>query len=301
MFRIVVFLSIVFILATSCRGNLEGTAESEPSQNPPPVATASFVAFGDWGSGDENQEAVAAAIGGYCGIQPCEFVLTLGDNFYDEGVESVDDPLWEEVYRDVYGSLGLPFYAVLGNHDTKGNIQAQIDYSEVDSSWHMPAAYYSFARPSSSPFVEFFVLNSDDLDQDQRIWLGRTLSESQAAWKILVMHHPVYSNGNHGDDDAGNNEDLLPIICNRIDLVVSGHDHNFAYLRSDEDGCSIEQLVIGTGGAGLRDVDEEDLRVVATGSFYGFGWFQVTPTTVTFRMIKTDGQEFYSTSFQSPR
>ncbi len=261
----------------------------------------SFLAIGDWGSGDEDQKRVAKAMKTTCATQTCGFVLTLGDNFYDEGVASTTDPLWQSVYRDVYGSLGLPFYAILGNHDTEGNIQAQIDYSKTDSTWHMPGEYYSFTMPGGStpPLMEIFVINSEDFDYKQQIWLSQALSKSTALWKLLAMHHPLISNGEHGDDDAGIKEELLPIICNRTSLILSGNDHIFSHLRSSIDGCWVEQLVIGNGGASLYEVSS-DSRAVSSGSFFGFGRFEVTKEKIAFQMIQTDGTVYYSTSWAVP-
>lgn len=263
--------------------------------------SVSFISFGDWGSGSENQQAVATAIKNFCNEETCEFVLTLGDNFYNSGVTNVTDPQWEEKYRNIYGDLNLPFYAALGNHDAGGNIQAQIDYSELDSSWHMPATCYSFIWPEASnpPLAEFFIFHSTDFDEEEQNCLSRALAGSQATWKLLAMHHPIYSNSDHGNDDVGNNEELLPIICNKVDLVLSGHDHVFSHLSSDEDGCPIEQLIIGNGGKSLYDIDTSDPRVRSTGKFYGFGWFEITAGQVNFRSVTKEGELFYQTSWNN--
>lgn len=48
-------------------------------------------------------------------------MLALGDNFYDNGVASTDDALWEKAFRSVYmgygPSLAVPWHPVFGNHD----------------------------------------------------------------------------------------------------------------------------------------------------------------------------------------
>lgn len=273
--------------------------DEEPTPTGTGESSASFVAFGDWGTGGDEQREVASAIGDYCETENCEFILTLGDNFYSDGVESVTDEQWEEKYHDVYDFLDLPFYASLGNHDNNGNIQAQIDYSEIDPDWNMPEENYSYTWPENAdPVVEFFVFNSDYprfREESAQNWMREAIAESQADWKILVMHHPIYSDGNHGDDDQGNNEFLFPIICNEVDLVVSGHDHNFAHLRGPDADCPIEQLVIGTGGAGIRDsVTETEAQVIGRGNFHGFGWFQITSDEIFFRMVESDGDYFYT-------
>lgn len=261
--------------------------------------SVSFITFGDWGSGTQDQQAVADAATRYCSKQPCGFVLTLGDNFYQSGVDSIHDPKWKSYYKDIYKNLHLPFYAVIGNHDERGSIQAQIDYSKIDSTWHMPGSFYSIKLPSTTltPILEIFVINNGDdkFQDDEKRWLTNALAQSKASWKILAMHEGVISNGDHGDDPAGINDLLVPVICGKVDLVVSGHDHSFAHLKGPWAGCMVDQMIVGTGGKSLRSVNTKDSRVLSTGAFYGFGWFSVTPKQLKFRMIKTDGSAYYET------
>lgn len=313
-------LFLFFLLLVGCGHETnfidEDTQDRPPSsnqnQNPNPnlnpnsnqTGTAvSFVTFGDWGADRDEPREVAGAISDYCTANPCDFIVTLGDNIYDNGVESIEDPLWQERFHDVYDFLGLVFYASLGNHDNNGNIQAQIDYTDVVDNWVMLDEHYTFSKPDAvrPPLADFFIINSDwpNFDGVAQVWLDGAIADSDATWKFLAMHHPIYNAGRgHGDGDDGYIEDLVPIICDRIDLVLSAHDHDFNYVRSDEDGCLIDQFVIGTGGQSLHDVNLSDPRLIAGGSFYGFGWFQVTPKSILFRMIDTLGETFYEAIFE---
>ena len=61
-----------------------------------------FVALGDGGEGNATQYKVGEAIKKWCQAQSddapgCDFALYLGDNFYDDGVESVDDPHFKQI------------------------------------------------------------------------------------------------------------------------------------------------------------------------------------------------------------
>ena len=57
--------------------------------------------------------------------------------------------------------------------------------------------------------------------------MDRALS-ADAPWKILMMHRPVWSRGNHGSDERGLNARLVPIIDRHgVDSVLSGHDHHY--------------------------------------------------------------------------
>lgn len=75
-----------------------------------------------------------------------DFFVVAGDNFYDEGVKSVDDEAFQRAYKNVYTatSLNKPWNLVLGNHDWRGNPEAEIQYSKRDARWNMPAHYYTF-------------------------------------------------------------------------------------------------------------------------------------------------------------
>lgn len=320
------FITLAFFISAAC-GNPQNPAQPPPSQGGGSVNApggggggddsggtgggsgdgvtgdaVSFVTFGDWGTGNDDQKAVAAALKNYCGTETCEFVVTLGDNFYPNGVSSTSDEQWKEKYTDIYAGLNIPFYASLGNHDENGSVEAQINYSSVDPSWHMPAGQYSFTMPEGGePIIEFFIIRSQYphfRETAAQGWLMSAIDASRAKWKILVMHHPLINNGKHGDDDQDNGEFLTPIICSKIDLIFSGHAHSFSHLRAKVDGCPIEQLIVGTGGAGLKSVDTADPRVIATKSMLGFGWVSVSASEAEFRMIAADGSVYYWTEWQ---
>lgn len=70
-----------------------------------------------------NQAAVARQMSLYVnrtGAAPA-CVLSLGDNFYDDGVASIEDTLWTQAWSSVYLSFGpslrVPWHPVFGNHD----------------------------------------------------------------------------------------------------------------------------------------------------------------------------------------
>jgi len=48
-----------------------------------------FVALGDTGKGNPSQYQVGAAIGAHCAKLGCDFVVLLGDNFYQNGAFTV--------------------------------------------------------------------------------------------------------------------------------------------------------------------------------------------------------------------
>jgi tartrate-resistant acid phosphatase type 5 len=175
-----------------------------------------FFIVSDWGwNGFKAQQAVADQMARSAERIEPSFVISCGDNFQVNGVESVQDPLWitnfENVYRSVY--LQCDWFPVLGNHDYKGNTQAQIDYSKISRRWRLESRYYTFVRRindsvsarfiflDTPPFVTDYYRKPgfpDIPQQDtaaQLAWLRDVLANSKEQWKLVFGHHPVFSGG----------------------------------------------------------------------------------------------------------
>lgn len=182
------------------------------------------LAFGDSGTGGKGQFQVAAAMEEVCKARGCDLALMLGDNFYPNGVGSVADEQWCPKFETPYEPLGIPLYAVLGNHDNstrngEGNNNArgdfQVDYARAHpTGWFkLPTRYYRFSAPQTPRLAEFFALDSSPLTahepdpaprfephayaRTQTRWLKERLRKSRARWKIAFAHHPYRSNGLH--------------------------------------------------------------------------------------------------------
>ena len=64
--------------------------------------TVNFLVLSDWGRcGDAIQRAVADGMATVAATDAPEFVIACGDNFYEAGVESVDDPHWQASFENV--------------------------------------------------------------------------------------------------------------------------------------------------------------------------------------------------------
>jgi acid phosphatase len=215
-----------------------------------------FLVFGDWGRhGEKDQVEVAMQMEIAANANKPQFIISVGDNFYERGVASTEDPQWEKTFENIYTapSLQVPWYVTLGNHDYKGNCDAQIAYSQLSKRWNMPARYFTVTRQiDAATAVDFFYLDTTPMvrsywhepgyrehvrTQDvpkQLAWFKAALAASTAPWKIVIGHHPIYSGGGilgHGDTRELI-ADVLPLLKQyQVQAYFNGHDHNLQHLQ----------------------------------------------------------------------
>jgi predicted phosphodiesterase len=212
--------------------------------------------------------------------QPFDFAITLGDNFYPRGMESPSDSRWETWWSALYDPLKIHFYASFGNHDWNqpNSPAAEILFSGRSPSWRMPAAYYTF---EAGP-VQFFALDTDIISEAQLLWLNEALDKSRATWKVVYGHHPIYSAGQHEDNDEKIAQ-LLPVLKDRADIYLAGHDHDMQHLKPEG---SLHFFVAGTGGK-LRTI-EPGPRSLFARSARGFAVLDADAAKLTVTFVEED-------------
>lgn len=263
--------------------------------------SVSFIVIGDWGRrGSFNQSLVAYQMGKIGEKIDLDFVVSTGDNFYDNGLFSEHDPNFEQSFSNIYTapSLQKQWYSVLGNHDYRGDAEAQLSsvLREIDSRWICLRSFVVDAElvemffVDTTPFVKEYYTEADGHSYDWRAVPSRnsyvkallrdlevSLKSSKARWKIVVGHHAMRSIGHHGDTKELN-EELLPILKeNGVDLYMNGHDHCLQHM-SDEDS-PIQFLTSGAGSKAWRG--------------------DINPVTINPKLLKFyyDGQGFMSARF----
>ena len=246
-------------------GATSGGTPPPPPVTPVPKAVR-FVAMGDVGDGSAGQLKIAGTVEAKCKQDGCDFVQLLGDNLYESGASSVDDPIWQANFEVPYAAINLDFYAVLGNHDygnggqgtdfLKG--QNEVDYTKKSKKWKMPSAYFHFEKENA----QFIALDTNmalfgqagTQKTDVTAWLAASKSE----WKIALGHHPYKSNGPHGN--AGNYDGiplspisgknvqtfLEEVVCGKVDVYLCGHDHSRQWLNVS---CKGTELAVSGAGA----------------------------------------------------
>ena len=210
-----------------------------------------FMVIGDWGrDGAFHQRQVAAAMSEF---QSSQLVVTTGDNFYQHGVSSIRDPKWDTSFNRIYTNVPQRWYAVLGNHDYGGRVEAQIERSFNDPRWRMPDYWFDVRLDAyGRPDVHLFFINTVAWrgrekfpynllgssirkrdPQNQREWLQDRLARSDAPIKIVFGHHPIYSVRTRGSYYGMADLDGM-LFDHGVTAYVNGHDHCMYHISAPD-------------------------------------------------------------------
>lgn len=131
-------------------------------------------------------------------------IILLGDNFYEEGVENINDKLWMN-YIDAFKNIpSKNIHSILGNHDYIKNPNCQIN----NNYWNTPNFNYkmSFSNHTDLYFIDTIPLhvnhcgiskdkieevhndNLKNIIKNQLNWLKTELNESKDKKKIIFGH-----------------------------------------------------------------------------------------------------------------
>lgn len=174
-----------------------------------------------------------------------EFLVCGGDL-----TERPTDMHWGETFRDVDSiTQAMPLLNVTGNHDYLKGLICRLErrFSLVFSYFLDNMVGDSQVYTLRYGDAQFFLLDSNrELPYllSQRLWLKLQLEASRAKWKILVLHHPLYSL-------KGNNNLVQRWLFNPlveeygVDLVLQGHEHAYARMaRKQDDGSPTTPVYI---------------------------------------------------------
>ncbi len=257
-----------------------------------------FAIIGDSGRGSVEQHEVAARMVAYRQRFDYRFVLMAGDNIY-EGPATPED--YRLKFAEPYQLLleaGVKFFAVLGNHDDP----QQINYGPFNMDGDR---YYTFTPPVDlitrlNTRVRFFALDSTALDGEQMQWLERELHESDAEWKIALLHYPLYTSGRYALAARGHRFALeSAFVDGGINVVFSGHEH--FYQRSQ---LQKNILYFVTGGAGSLRAGDAKLSAAIAKSYdsdYHFMLAEITDEGFFFQAINRKGETVDAGSLKRPK
>jgi hypothetical protein len=166
-------------------------------------------------------------------------------------------------------------YSVLGNHDwrtSRAAALAEVAYLQSTPPFYMRGLMYRVKPPAANGQVEIFAIDTKVLlagttvyedaladdgselpptelevpepwsmpateeERDMAGWLERALRESDARWKIVIGHHPLWSSaGSKYEQARAMRRLILPALCKYADMYLAGHEHT---LEVHSDSCA---------------------------------------------------------------
>lgn len=192
-----------------------------------------------------------------------DFMVNLGDLTNDS-----DNNEWN-CYAATFDGVNAAqtFAPVAGNHDGLGvwhwfDNMFNLDTSE--SVQTLNGVNYSFDYGNA----HFAVVNTNDMlsvSLSQLKWLRNDMNSTDKDWKIVFMHKSPYTLGKDGKwpDALYLTESLTRVLdaCD-VDLVMSGHDHQYLRTKSLKggkvvgDGEGVTYVLAGTAGSKRYEIRE---------------------------------------------
>ncbi len=201
------------------------------------AASIRMLAVGRQGYGNKASRRIADAMEAVAAGIPTHGVLYLGDNFYPRGVKSVDDDQWQSKFEYLYDGAhlrGMPFFAVIGNHDAEGDVMVQVRYAlerRGSGRWQMDGQHYwrDFGRVNGRTLVRVVFLNTIDLQKNPAPELAFARDAWAAPgdpfWRVVAGHYAVRSVTKEAYTRDRTLSALLPeVISMDLDLYISAND-----------------------------------------------------------------------------
>lgn len=272
-----------------------------------------FIILNDAGhNGYKDQKIVAETMGVIAEAAEVRTILSAGDQLHFSGVQHKLDPFWISNFEMIYTHpqlLKSDWYAIPGNHEYRGNVDAFIAYNEISSRWKMPARYYTLSYKlqnkktlrvlmlDTTPMMERYRGDAKDeaAQQDykkQLVWADSVLTHSPGDWNFIVGHHPIYANtSKKPSQQADMQRRLEPILKkHKADFYVSGHIHNFQHIIKSD---SPIHYIVNTSAGNSRSIKDHkglEFGYDKTGFILG----EVSDKFLIIRLINSKGEIVYS-------
>lgn len=125
----------------------------------------------------------------------------------------------------------LPVATTVGNHDSlSGNYSYHFNNpnaSDLGSTMAGGDYYFTYGN------TLFIDLNTNNLNiAEHKELIEKAISENKdAKWRIVTLHQDIYGSGEHSNepDIVDLRYNLIPVLeDNKIDVVLTGHDHTYS-------------------------------------------------------------------------
>jgi hypothetical protein len=211
-----------------------------------------------------------------------EFILHTGDLVgrgaeYSQWLREFFAPL-----RDVIDEV--PFFPSIGNHEGDG--------TNYLAYFHLPGKERWYSLDIGPVHVLALDFHYEASTNEQFEFARQDLAQTQAPWKLVLLHYPVFNLGGHAT--AWGHTNYLPLFHQtKVDLVLAGHSHIYERFRpvapsGDPEAWPLTCITTGGGGASLyASFDHPALLSRETTNHYVI--FDATRDTLRGKALRANG------------
>lgn len=216
-----------------------------------------------------------------CDYQTCDAFFYAGDIM--SYMETMETPFHSFIDTNVkMFASSIPFEIVRGNHETRGKMARIYPTLFPKENEHIYGSYLlgdimfvMIDCGEDKPDTESVYAGLTDFDNyrtEQAEWLKKlvqTKEFKQAKYRIVISHFPMTIGKYPNTDGLGHGmEDLtrkcLPILNKaKIDLMVSGHTHQYAFIENKSYGNLFPILVGSNKSAARLDIANGKIHIKA--------------------------------------
>ena len=211
--------------------------------------TFTFIAYGDNRAGWDHSDKIHRQLLANMAKDSPAFVLNTGDLVFGGDHEDYWDKFFNEGH-DLFASV--PFEPSIGNHDSsqRNFYGLNFDLGENKQAYY----YYEYGH---SVFIALDTTRNFAPGSAQYKFLVDRLEKARGKSPIVVFfHHPAYSFSMHKSDPQVQSY-LVPLFEKYgVDLVLTGHDHNYQRVGPLN---GVTYIVTGGGGGPLYRVNNNPL------------------------------------------
>ncbi|WP_321424653.1 metallophosphoesterase [uncultured Bacteroides sp.] len=161
--------------------------------------------------------------------------------FVGDLVERPMDCYWQEAFNSLDSiTQTKPIIVSPGNHEYIKGMPSHLEERFTYTLSYLIDSRYKDNNVFSFDYKDATIITLDS-NRDfwylfsQKKWLKEALEKSKKKWKIVVLHHPIYSiKGKY-------NNLIVRLILNPlikeygVDLVLEGHEHNYARMTTKKE------------------------------------------------------------------
>ncbi len=273
--------------------------EMDKTQSPlfslPKPNTKKEISFAVWADSQGGWETFSQIIDQMKTNKP-DFSISIGD-LVGNGSES-----WQYVrLLDLLSRIAVPHHLFAGNHDYDGSYDdwTPRHFNRFLRTKNQKPYEYWQEGPCSfialDPNANFPVSVPDTSTQFK--WFNKIIRSEgwkSAAWKIILVHQPPFSQGWMDYHGEYNIHKLLQPYWESglIDMVISGHTHDYERLILHHEKGKTAFVIVGGAGGGLEpdETMESYPKMDKVIRIHHLGWIDAGEESLEFNAVDLDGK-----------